>query len=189
MTVPNIHITILSLILFVGCSTKTDKKSTSRIPDRMCDCSKLLTRQERGFYLQYFDGEDTFYTGKCKLTRENGNEIVYTYLKGHLLDEIETYPGGILNEELHYDTTGRFIKRLRYYPNGHKAYEVIFGDHTYETFYDNGSIQRKGGFGFTKEDIGNKYWNLDEVRLYDSIWKENGSFDSVYHYSKGSITY
>ena len=139
--------------------------------------------------MEYFDGEDTFYTGQCSLTRENGNEIVYTYLKGHLLDQFETFPGGILNEEIHYDTMGRFIKRVRYYPNGRKSYEAIFGNHTYETFYDNGRIERKGGYGFKKEDIGNKYWNLDEFRLYDSIWKENGSFDSVFRYSKGSITY
>lgn len=189
MTVPNIYITVITLILIVGCSTKSDKKATSPILDRMCGCSKLLTRQERGFYLEYHEGEDTFYTGKCKLTGENGNEIVYTYLRGHLLDQIVTYPGGILNEELHYDTTGRFLKRVRYYPNGHKSYEVIFGNHTYEAFFDNGRIQRKGGYGFTKEDSYNKYWNLDKIRLYDSIWKEDGSFDSVYHYSKGSITY
>ena len=123
------------------------------------------------------------------MTRENGNTIVCKYLKGHILEQIEAYPGGSLNEELYYDTTGRFIKRARYYPNGHKSYVVIFGNHTYETFYEDGRIQRKGGYGFTKEDIGNKYFNLYQVRLYDSIWKEDGSFDSVYHYSKATITY
>ena len=189
MTVPNIHIISLFLILLTSCSTKSDKKIVSNIPDRMCDCSALLTREERGFYLEYHDGEDTFYTGKCKLTREDGNEITYKYLNGHILEIIERYPGEILNEEMYYDTTGRIIKRARYYRNGHKSYEQILGDHTYETFYENGRIQRKGGYGFTKDDIGNKYYNLDAIRLYDSIWKENGSFDSVYRYSKGSITY
>jgi hypothetical protein len=185
----NIYIINLIFILLVGCSPKSGTKNISNIPDRVCDCSKLLTRQDHGFYLQYHEGEDTFYTGKCKFIRENGTEILYKYVKGHILEQIETYPGGILNEELYYDTTGRFINRARYFPNGHKSYQAIFGDHTYETFYENGKIQRKGGYGFTKEDIDNKYYNLDKVRLYDSIWKQDGSFDTVYHYSKGSITY
>lgn len=189
MRITRFHIIILLPILLMGCPIKSDKAINRIIPNRQCDCSKLLEREERGFYLQYLDGEDTFYTGTCKLTRENGNQIIYKYLKGHLLEERETYPGSILNEELCYDTTGRLLKRVRYYPNGHKSYEVIFGDHTYETFYENGRIERKGGYGFTKEDIGNKYYNLDAVRLFDSIWREDGSFDSVYHYSKGSITY
>lgn len=189
MTVPKIHIIGFTLVLLVACSTKSDKHVPKNTLDRSCDCTKLLTREERGFYLAYHEGEDTFYTGKCKLTRDNGNEIFYKYLKGHILEIIEAYPGGILNEEMYYDTTGGITKRVRYYSNGHKSYEQILGDHTYQTYYDNGRIQRKGGYGFTKEDIGNKYYNLDKIRLYDSIWKEDGSFDSVYHYSKGSITY
>jgi len=189
MTVSNNHIILFLLILFSSCSTKSDKKIKSNAADRICECSSLLTREERGFYLQYRDGEDTFYTGKCKVTRDDGNELTYNYLKGHVLEIIERYPGGILNEEMYYDTTGRMLNRTRYYRNGHKSYVVIFGDHTYETFYENGRIQRKGGYGFTKEDIDNKYYNLEEVRLYDSVWKENGLFDSVYRYSKGSITY
>jgi len=163
------------------------KKSPS--PERMCNCTDLLTRQERGFYLQYLDGEDTFYTGKCKLTRENGNEITYKYLKGHVLEVIETYPGGIVYEEFIYDSLGNMPRRATYYPNGHVQYLAIHGDHTYDVFYENGRIGRKGGYGFTDEDKKDRFSNLDAVRLYDSIWKENGQFDSVYHYSKGSITY
>lgn len=185
---PN-YIILLILAFVMSCSTKKDPTVNNAAQDRMCDCFKLLDKQERGRYLTYLDGEDTWYTGKCKLTRDNGNEITYTYQNGHILQIIERYPGGPLHEEMYYDTTGRIIKRIRYYLNGHKSYEQIIGDHTYESFYENGRIQRKGGYGFTKEDIGNKYYNLDEVRLYDSVWKENGLFDSVYRYSKASITY
>src|SRR5678809_1037082 len=113
MTVSKIYTTFLTLSLIVACSTKSDNANKNIVSDRQCDCFRLRDRQERGFYLKYLEGEDTLYTGKCKLTRENGNEIVYKYLKGHILEEIETYPGGILNEELIYDTTGRFIKRVR----------------------------------------------------------------------------
>ncbi len=188
MIVSKIHIICFAATLFVIYTTKLEKRIQKKPIDRICDCSKILSSVERGFYLSYHEGEDTFYTGKCKVRIGNGNEIFYKYFKGHLLEIIENYPGGILNEEIYYDSI-RIIKRIRYYSNGCKSYEQIFGDHTYETYYNNGRIQRKGGYGFTKKDFENKYYDLSRIRLYDSIWKEDGSFDSVYRYSKGSITY
>jgi antitoxin component YwqK of YwqJK toxin-antitoxin module len=135
------------------------------------------------------EGEDTLYTGKCSIKRENGNEITYTYLKGHLIADIETYPGGFLNEELYYDTTGLITKRVRYYRNGHISYITIFGDHAYEAFYENGSIYRKGMYGMKRGRYGYRDSDFYRNTLFDSIWIENGNFDSVYRYSQASITY
>jgi predicted lipase len=61
---------------------------------RLCDCFKLLDRQERGVSLTYLDGEDSLHTGICKLKRDNGNEIIYKYQRGHILEIIERFPGG-----------------------------------------------------------------------------------------------
>jgi hypothetical protein len=185
-----ITITFLSLIFLIISCHQAEMKTVSKTSfDRTCNCDQLIDRIERGFYLKYIDGEDTLYTGTCRITRENGNPIRYKYLKGHILEIIEYYPGEVLKEEMYYDTTGMIIKRVHYYSNGHKSYEQVYGDHGYNSFYPNGRLQRKGGYGFTKEDASDRYYHLYEERLYDSVWKEDGSFDSVYHYSKASITY
>ena len=90
---------------------------------------------------------------------------------------------------MYYDTTGAILKRVRYFPNGHISFSWFYGDHSYETFYEDGRVFRKGGFR-----IGNKRYNRSEKEffentLFDSIWKKNGEFDSVYRYSQASITY
>lgn len=188
MTTSAIYTSILILFLLVACNT-TQKKFNTRAPDRVCDCFKLLTRQEHGFYVSYLDGEDTLYTGKCTLTRENGNTITYAYLKGHPVEEIECYPGGILNEELYFDTTGHITKRVRYFTNGHIAYKRMYGDHGYETFYEDGRIERKGGFTTDTSNYKPGDATFYKDILFDSIWKPNGEFDSVYHYSPASVHY
>ena len=189
MTVSKIHIIGFSIFLLAACSTKSDKINKSIAFDRQCDCSKLLDRQERGFYLKFFEGEDTLYTGKCKYTVEDGNEISYTFLKGHLISEVQRYPGGALNEEMYYDTTGLITKRVRYYRNGHMSYLTFYGNHSYETFYEDGRVARKGGYSLTKKGYDRNEKEFFENTLYDSIWKINGEFDSVHHYSQASITY
>jgi hypothetical protein len=159
--------------------------------DRTCDCDELRFRKDLTFY----QDETIPYTGECKLKRDAGNkenignELTYKYLNGHIIEQTERYSTGGLCEEIYYDTTGIITKRLMYYRNGQKSWEKYFGDHTYETFYENGKIQRKGVYGLTEMDKTDRYYNLDEKRLFDSIWKENGDFDKVYRYSKSSITY
>lgn len=189
MTVSKIHIIGFLIFLLVACSTKSDKINKRIAPDRQCDCFKLLDRQERGFYLKVLEGEDTLYTGKCKLTRENGNEISYAYLKGHIIEQIERYPGGALNEEMYYDTTGLITKRVQYYQNGHISYLRFNGDHSYESFYEDGRVSRKGGFSLSNKGYNRNDKEFFENILFDSIWKKNGEFDSVYRYSQASITY
>ena len=189
---PKISINILSIMIVVVCVTKSDTKINDSTTDRMVDCYGLLSRQVGGFYLSYLNGEDTFYTGKCFLKRDNGNGLTYKYLKGHILEIIERYPDGKLCEEIYYDDTSAtagITRRARYYPNGNKSYQQINGNYRYELFYENGRLERKAGFGYTKEDKDNRFYNLYAVRLYDSIWKQDGTFDTVYRYSKGSITY
>lgn len=131
------------------------------------------------------DGDTTH----SKITRDNGNVIIYSYVDQRLVSEVERYPKGNLCSVRIYTTPDNDYTFVSYYPNGKKSWERISGDHTYETFYENGKLQCKGGYGFTIKDRGQKYYNLYELRLYDSIWKRNGQFDSVRRYSKASITY
>jgi antitoxin component YwqK of YwqJK toxin-antitoxin module len=200
------YLIILFSYLIVGCGTNTSENKSlepadkfvavnsiqkgKMVEDRTCDCSDLRDKLDSGLYLYYKDGEKSYYSGKCKLTTENGNEITYKYQNGHILEIIERYPSRKLNEEMYYDLTGKIIKRVNYYPNGCISYKGnLHGDHSYERFYENGKINRKGCFGFYCKD--SKYLELhkNDKILFDSIWKENGQFDSVCHYSRASITY
>ncbi len=195
------YLIILFSFLIVGCGTNTGENKSlepedkllavdSIQKDRMCDCSDLNNKLDGGLYLTYKEGEKSYYSGKCKLTREDGNEITYKYQNGHILEIIERYPTGMLEEEMYYELSGKIIKRVRYYPNGYISYKsFLHGDHSYESFYENGKIKRKGPFGFYGKDA--KYLKLHKYDniLFDSIWKENGQFDSVYHYSQASITF
>ncbi len=159
--------------------------------DRTCNCDELRTRKG----LTFCNDETTPFTGECKLKRESGdvenigNELTSKYQDGLLIEMIERYTNGVIREEMYYDSTRTISKRIQYYRSGQKSWEKYFGDHTYETFYENGKIQRKGVYGLTEMDKTDRYYNLDEKRLFDSIWKENGDFDKVYRYSKSSITY
>jgi hypothetical protein len=60
------------------------------------------------------------------------------YLAGHIVATIE-YKAGSIDDEMYYDTTGNLVERTCYHANGKKAYVLIKGDHSYETFYENGS--------------------------------------------------
>jgi hypothetical protein len=164
-----------------------DKNSKTLYTDT-CKCSDLGHRLEGEFYLEYHLTTNELYSGVCEVTRDNGDYLFYKYENGHILEIIEFYKSDTLKEEMYYDLKGHIYRRNRFHQNGNKSYTVIFTDHTYETFYENGKLERQGGYGFTEKDI-DKYYNLEEIRLFDSIWKETGEFDSVYHYSKASITY
>lgn len=180
---------VLSASTLISCSSKPKQKLSNSAIERTCECSKLFEKQERESYLKYFEGDSTPYSGYCFFTRENGNEITYKYLAGHVLEIIERYPGGVLCEEMYYDTSGLITKRVHYYQNGQMSYKDFHGDHRYESFYDNGRIQRKGMYGLRKSRMDDRGKEFYSNTLYDSIWKKNGDFDSVYHYSQASITY
>ncbi|HEV7781965.1 MAG TPA: hypothetical protein VGO58_11910 [Chitinophagaceae bacterium] len=169
--------------------TKEATAIAHKVPARTCSCSQIRDRYERGLSLSYVDGEDSLYSGKCTEKYENGNSVERQYLAGHLLAFIESRSAGSIVDEMHYDTTGNMIKRVRYHPNGQKAYVRVDGDHTYETFYENGRLECKGGYGFTEKDRNDRFYDLETRRLYDSIWKKDGSFDYVRRYSKGGIIY
>jgi hypothetical protein len=67
---------------------------------------------------------------------------------------------------------------------------MVYGsDHGYESFYSNGRIQRKGGFSLLKTPFNRNDSTFFQDILFDSIWKSNGAFDSVYRYSPASVTY
>jgi hypothetical protein len=177
---------LLLLIAFaIGCS---HHKET--VKERDCPCDSLYNRQERGKYLQFHQLENIPYTGYCNLSRENGNTIRYRYLLGHLIEQIEKYPGGFICEISLYDTSGYSSKRENYYPNGQLSGRMVYGsDHGYESFYSNGRIQRKGGYSLLKTHFNRNDSTFYQDILFDSIWKSNGAFDSVFRYSPASINY
>ncbi|MBP6591063.1 MAG: hypothetical protein KA229_13225 [Chitinophagaceae bacterium] len=181
-------LTGLLLLLAFAISCRQHKATAI---ERDCPCDSLYHREVKGKYLQFHQYQDsTPYTGYCHLSRDNGNTIRYHYESGLLTEQIEKYPSGFICEITLYDTSGTFNKRENYHPNGQLAGRMLVrSDHGYESFYPNGNIQRKGGFSLLKKPFDRRDSTFYEEILFDSIWKSNGSFDSVYRYSPASVTY